>query len=91
MFGSAGCSLLRAEGFSSSMAVLYGGLEISKLQFLFKNIYKKFSAVKCFTFWSAKVKTLDQELNSDPDTDRDQQLEKMLNPDTDRDQQLEKC
>jgi hypothetical protein len=34
--GSAGCSLLRAEGFSCSMDVLYGGLRISKLQFLIK-------------------------------------------------------
>jgi hypothetical protein len=33
MFGSAGFSLLRAEGFSCSLDVLYGGLEISKLQF----------------------------------------------------------
>jgi hypothetical protein len=32
MFGSAGCSLLRAEGFSCSLGVLYGGLGISKLQ-----------------------------------------------------------
>jgi hypothetical protein len=30
----AGCSLLRAEGFSCSLGVLYGGLGISKLQFL---------------------------------------------------------
>jgi hypothetical protein len=36
MFRSAGCSLLRAEGFSCSLCsldVLYGGLGISKLQF----------------------------------------------------------
>jgi hypothetical protein len=38
MFLSTGCSLLRAEGFSCSLAVLYGGLEISKLQFLIKKI-----------------------------------------------------
>jgi hypothetical protein len=31
-----GCSLLRAEGFSCSLDVLYGGLGISKLQFLIK-------------------------------------------------------
>ncbi len=34
MFWSAGCSLLRAEGFSCSLGLLYGGLRISKLQFL---------------------------------------------------------
>jgi hypothetical protein len=33
MFSSAGCSFLRAEGFSCSLDVLYGGLGISKLQF----------------------------------------------------------
>jgi hypothetical protein len=36
MFLSTGCSLLRAEGFSCSLGVLYGGLGISKLQFLKK-------------------------------------------------------
>jgi hypothetical protein len=35
---SAGCSLLRAEGFSCSLSILYGGLGISKLQFLIKKI-----------------------------------------------------
>jgi hypothetical protein len=50
MFSSAGCSPLRAEGFSCSLAILYEGLEIRKLQFLFKNIYKIFSAVKCLNF-----------------------------------------
>jgi hypothetical protein len=39
LFLSAGCSLLRAEGFSCSLDVLYGGLGISKLQFLTKNIF----------------------------------------------------
>ncbi len=34
MFWSAGCSLLRAEGFICSLDVLYGGLGIGKLQFL---------------------------------------------------------
>ncbi len=43
---SAGCSLLRAEGFSCSLDVLYGGLAISsKLQILFKKETKKFSTV----------------------------------------------
>jgi hypothetical protein len=35
---STGCSLLRAEGFYCSLGVLYGGLGISKLQFLIKKI-----------------------------------------------------
>jgi hypothetical protein len=34
MFGSAVYFLLRAESFSCSLDVLYGGLGISKLQFL---------------------------------------------------------
>jgi hypothetical protein len=33
MFWSAGCSLLRAEDFSCSLGVLYGGLGISKKQY----------------------------------------------------------
>ena len=45
MFLSTGCSLLRAEGFSYSLGLLYGGLGMSKLQFLIKKIssYKLFS------------------------------------------------
>jgi hypothetical protein len=35
---------LRAEGFSCSFGVLYGGLGISKLQFLIKKIEIKFPA-----------------------------------------------
>ncbi len=35
---STGCSLLRAEGYSCSLGILYGGLGISKLQFLIKKI-----------------------------------------------------
>jgi len=35
---------LRAEGFSCSLGVLYGGLGISKLQFLIKKIKIKFPA-----------------------------------------------
>jgi hypothetical protein len=38
MFRSAGCSLLRAEVFSGSLDVLYGGPGIRKLQFLIKKI-----------------------------------------------------
>jgi hypothetical protein len=36
MFWSDKCSLLRTEGFSCSLDVLYGGPGISKLQFLIK-------------------------------------------------------
>ncbi len=47
---STGCSLLRAEGFSCSLGVLYGGLGISKLQFLIKKIEIKFPAINFFQF-----------------------------------------
>jgi hypothetical protein len=49
MFLSTGCFLLRAEGFSCSLGVLYGGLGISKLQFLIKKIEIKFLAVNFFS------------------------------------------
>jgi hypothetical protein len=39
-----GCSLLRAEGFSCRLGVLYRGLGISKLQFLIKEKEIKFPA-----------------------------------------------
>jgi hypothetical protein len=42
------CSSLRAEGFFCSLDVLYGGLGIDKLQFLF------LSAVIFFSFWLSK-------------------------------------
>ncbi len=45
MFLSTGRSLLRAEGFTCSLGVLYGGLGISKLQFLIKKIEIKFPAI----------------------------------------------
>jgi hypothetical protein len=50
MFLSTGCSLLRAEGFSCSLGALYGGLLISKLQFLIKKIEIKFPAINFFQF-----------------------------------------
>jgi hypothetical protein len=50
MFLSIGCSLLRAEGFSCSLGVLYGGLGISKLQFLIKKIEIEFPAINIFQF-----------------------------------------
>ncbi len=49
MFWSARCSLLRAEGFSCSLGVLYGGLGISKLQFLIKKINNLISSCKFFS------------------------------------------
>ncbi len=55
MFLSAGCSLLRAEGFFCILDVLYGGLGIGKLQFLIFKKYNFFPAVNCFfNFWSSK-------------------------------------
>jgi hypothetical protein len=45
-----GCSLLRVEGFSCGLSVLYGGLGISKLQFLIKKIEIKFLVVNFFQF-----------------------------------------
>jgi hypothetical protein len=50
MFLSTGFSFLRAEGFSCSLGVLYGGLGISKLQFLIKKIEIKFPAINFFQF-----------------------------------------
>ncbi len=38
LFLNTGCSLLRAEGFSCSLEIFYGGLGISELQFLIKKI-----------------------------------------------------
>jgi hypothetical protein len=57
MFLSARCSLLRAEGFSCSLDVLYGGLGISKLQFLFNKISNLFSS--CVIFKFLVIKTLE--------------------------------
>ncbi len=48
MFLSTWC--LRAQGFSCSLGVLYGGLGISKLQFLIKKIEIKFPAINFFQF-----------------------------------------
>jgi hypothetical protein len=48
MFLSTGCSLLRAEGFSCSLGVLYGGLGISKIAILIKKIEIKFPAINFF-------------------------------------------
>ncbi len=57
MFWSAGCWLLRAEGFFWSLEVLYEGLGISKLQLLIKKFQIFFLAVNFFQF--LVIKTLD--------------------------------
>jgi hypothetical protein len=56
MFLSAACSLLRAEGFSCILDVLYGGQGISKtkLQFSIKKNIKFFFSCKFYIyFWSS--------------------------------------
>ncbi len=73
MFLSTGCFLLRAEGFSCSLSVLYGGLGKSKLQFLIKKIEIKFPALNFFQFLVIKPWIRIR--------DPDPQLEKMLDPD----------
>ena len=60
---------MRTEGFSCNLGVLYGGLGISKLQFLIKKIKIKFLVVNFFSILDH------QTLDPDP------QLEKMLDPD----------
>jgi hypothetical protein len=53
MFWSAGCPLLRAEGFfCPSLDVLYGGLGIGKLQFWIKKILNIFFIYKFFSIFS---------------------------------------
>jgi hypothetical protein len=57
-FRSAGCFLLRAEGFSWSLEVsppLYGGLGICTLQFLKKITLKLFPTVNIFQFLFIKT------------------------------------
>ncbi len=65
---------MRAEGFSCSLCVLYGGLGITKLEFFIKKNIQFFSAVNVFQF--LVIKTLDSELDPDPNS----QLGKMLDP-----------
>jgi hypothetical protein len=82
MFLSTGCSLLRVEGFSCSLGVLYGGLGISKLQFLIKKIKIIFPAINFFSILGHQ--TLDPGSWSGSGIriwNPDQQLEKMLDPD----------
>jgi hypothetical protein len=69
MIGSAGCSLLRAEGFSCSLDVLHGGLGISKLKFMIKKILH-FSDVNFFYFLVIKTLDPEQDLELDPEPDQ---------------------
>jgi hypothetical protein len=64
MFLSSGCSLLRAEGFSCSLGVLYGGLGISKFKFLIKKIENKFPTINFFAILGHQ--TLDPDPYPDP-------------------------
>jgi hypothetical protein len=57
----AGCSLLRAEGFSCSLNVLYIGLGISNMQISIKKRYKKNTDPDSFEM-------LDPDLHPDPDS-----------------------
>jgi hypothetical protein len=57
-----GCSLLRAEGFSCSLGILYGSLGISKLQFLIKKIEINSSSYKFFSILG--LQTLDPDPES---------------------------
>jgi hypothetical protein len=76
MFFSTGCSLLRAEGFSCGLGVLYGGLGRSKLQFLIKKIEIKFPAIHFFSILGH------QTLDTDPGSGIwIRNFEKMLDPD----------
>jgi hypothetical protein len=51
MFSSAGCSLLRAEGFFCNLDILFGGLGIGKLQFLIKKKFNFFFSYKFFSIF----------------------------------------
>ncbi len=53
-FFGVGCFLLMAEGYSCSLGVLYGVLEISKLQMLVKK-YKISFTVKILQFLAIKI------------------------------------
>ncbi len=73
---------MRAEGFSCSLGVLYGGQGIGKLQFLIKKIKIKFLVVSFFLILDHQ--TLDPDPGSGSGIrirNPDPQLEKMLDPD----------
>ncbi len=64
MFWSAGCSLSRADGFSLSLDILYGGIGIRRLDFWSKKDWKK-NFQLCFFLQFLVMKTMD----TDPDSD----------------------
>ncbi len=51
MFWSAGCSVLRVEGFSCSLDVLHGGLRINKLRFLVNENIVVFQLCNSYIFY----------------------------------------
>ncbi len=69
---------MRAEGFVYNLDILYGVLEIGKLQFLIKKNKKKFSAVIFFQFLVIKawiririhIGLQPQTLDPDPDPEK---------------------
>jgi hypothetical protein len=87
IFWSAGYCLLRVEGFSCSLDVLYEGLGISKLLFLKKD--KNFFAV-FFPFLVIKTLVSDTEPAADPDPDSIEMLDPdpYLDPESQNRQQL---
>ncbi len=54
IFWGAGCSFWKPEGFFCSLDVLYGGLRIGKLQFVWPKNITFFQLVNFFQFWSSK-------------------------------------
>jgi hypothetical protein len=56
----------RAEGFSCSLDLLYGGGEVCKLQFLIKTISNLFFSLNFFQ--SLVIKTLDLDTDPDPES-----------------------
>jgi hypothetical protein len=66
MFGTAGCSLFRAEGFFCRLCILYGDIGISKYQFLIKEIQFKFLVLNFFEFYIIKpwIRILDPDSES---------------------------
>jgi hypothetical protein len=81
---------LRAEGFSCSLGVLYGGLRISILQFFIKKNLDKYIAIFCqkklnifpavcfFNSWV--IKTMDPDLDSAKMLDSDPGSAALVHP-----------
>jgi hypothetical protein len=58
---------MRADGFSCSLDGLFGGLGISKLQFLIKETKKRFFS--CIFFFNFGHQNPDADADPDPDPD----------------------